>query len=96
MKSLYLNARYPVIEQELLYGSLCIKRCDVDNVITRPILCMILEYVANSEYVSDDCECMLDRCHVCVYQYTDAVGGPYRFPYHKGCRMCVKATYEYK
>lgn len=90
MKRLWDEARYDVIKQELLYGVLCMKEYDVSE----DIRYMILEYVCETSFESNTCECDLDRCHWCVYQDTDNMGGPYRLPMHNECLHCVTKTYQ--
>jgi len=92
MKGLWDNARYPVIRRELLWGALCLKYVG----IPRHVVALVLEYVVNSVVQSDVCECHIDRCHWCVYQHTDAVGGPWRLPFHKECDNCTMVTYYIK
>lgn len=88
MKVLWDKARYPVIKQEFLYTALCLRKS-----IPREILQMILEYVAVSRVHSDTCECLIDRCHWCVYQHTDAMTSTYpQLQYHKGCGNCTSVS----
>ena len=93
MKALWDNARYPIIKNELLYGTLCLKK---KKKIPHEIVLIILEYVTKSTVKSKTCECDLDRCHWCVYEHTDSIGGPLRLPFHKQCHYCVKRTHSYK